>query len=137
MAVFWIQNPWVRVNSVDLSDHVTEVAVETKADDVDVTASGASGKQHLAGLRDDKFTINMLSDFASAKVDQTLWPLFNGGSAFLVECAAAGTAISATNPKFSGTCVLLTYQPVSGKIGDAAMTSLDMPVNGFIARATT
>ncbi len=141
MAVFALTNAWVRVNGVDLSDHVSEVTVDTTANDVDVTAMGAGGKQRITGLRDDKFTMTMFSDFAASKVDATLSALLptgtTSGSLFLVEVAANGTAISSTNPKYSGTCILTEYQPIGGKVGDAAMTPLSFPVNGYISRSTT
>jgi hypothetical protein len=140
MAVFVIRNAWVRVNGVDLSDHVSEVEVQATAADVDVTAMGAGGHQRILGIRDDAFNVTFFSDFASAKVDATLWPLFTAGggagSLFLIEVAADGTTISATNPKYSGTCILTEYSPIAGAVGDASMTQVPFPVNGTIARGT-
>lgn len=134
-------NAWVRVNGVDLSDHTSEVSVTMTAADIDITTMGAGGHQRMAGLRDDKFALTMFSDMSAGKVDATLAPLLPnvsipGGSLFLVEVAANGTAISATNPKYSGTCILLEYDPIAGKVGDAAMTPVTLPVNGYITRAT-
>lgn len=136
MASFVLTNAWVRINAVDLSDHVREVAVDTSQEDVETTTMGATGKTRTPGLRDDKFVLTLASDFASSKVDQTLWPLFNGGSSFLVEVAAAGTAISATNPKYHGTVILTEWSPVGGKIGDFAEVPVTLPVSGTISRAT-
>jgi hypothetical protein len=134
---FVIRDPSIKINAVDLSDHVAEVSVEMTAADVDITASGSGGHQRLLGIRDDQFVLSMFSDFATAKVDATLWPLFSGGSYFLVEVWASGTATAANNPKFSGTCILTTYSPISGAIGDAARTPINLPVNGIISRATS
>jgi len=135
MAVFVLRNPSFRVAGVDLSDHVAELAVNGSAADVDVTASGAGGHQRILGIRDDEFTATFFSDFATGKVDDTLWPNFAGGSLFLVEAWANGTVSSATNPKYSGTCILTNYSPIAGAIGDASQTDVTFPVNGTIARA--
>lgn len=134
---FVLRNAAVKINSIEVSDHVTEVEVNMSADDVDVTAMGAGGHQRLAGIRDDSFKLTVLSDFSASSIDQTIWPLFNGSSLFLVEVWANGTTSSATNPKYSGTCILTEYDPIAGKIGDAATTPLTLPVNGVISRATT
>lgn len=137
MAKFVLRNAAVKIASTDFSDHVAEVAVETTAADVPTTAMGAGGQERVAGIRDDSFTLTMFSDFAAASVDAVLWAQMSGSSLFLVEVWAAGTVTSATNPKFSGTCILLEYQPINGSVGDASMTSVQLPVNGTISRATT
>lgn len=136
MAVFILRNAWCRINGVDLSTYVSEVAVEMSVDAVDVTAMGAGGRQRIPGIREDQFSITMFSDFASGKVDDTLWPLFSGGSLFNVEVAAASSTISATNPRYSGTCMLEEYQPIAGAVGDAASTPVTLLVQGTIARGT-
>jgi uncharacterized protein (AIM24 family) len=137
MAKFVIRNPAIKINSVDLSTYVKEVTVQMTAADVDMTASGAGGQEHAAGIRDDRFVLNAYSDFAAGAMDATVYPLFAGSSLFLVEVWANGTASSATNPKYSGTVILLEYHPIDGAVGDASMTPLEMPVNGTISRATS
>ncbi len=136
MAKFVITNAWVRINSVDLSNYVKEVTVNLERDDVEITAFGDSGKRRLAGLKDESFELTLLQDFDASKVDATLWPLYNGGSEFLVEVAGAGSAISATNPKYSGSCILTSYPPLDAGVGDAATTKITLPVSGEITRAT-
>jgi hypothetical protein len=135
---FVLKNAWVRINSTsDLSASTLDVSVDMSAADVDTTAMGAGGHQRMQGIRDDKFAITALSDFSATGLDSVIWPLFNGGSAFLVEVAANGTLISNTNPKYSGTVILTEYTPISGAVGDAAKTPLTLPVTGVITRGTT
>lgn len=138
MSAFVLRNAAVRIDNVLVSDHVTDVAVNMSAADVDTTAMTAGGHQRLQGIRDDSFQITALSDFAAGSIDATIWPLFNSGtSLFLVEVWANGTVTAATNPKYSGTCILIEYTPISGAVGDAASTPLNLPVNGVISRATS
>lgn len=40
MAVFVLTNASVKINNVDLSDHVSDVTVDMSAADIDVTAMG-------------------------------------------------------------------------------------------------
>lgn len=131
-----ITNAWVRLNNVDISDHVRKAVVNESNEQIDVTAMGAAGKSRTPGLADDKITLELYQDWASSSIDQTLAPLARGGSAFLVEVSAAGTAISATNPKWSGTCLLFDYTPLDASVGELALVTIDLPVNGTITRAT-
>ena len=138
MARSVFTNCYLLVNSVDLSNRVQQVAVNRQADKVEVTAMTATGKEYLPGLRDDSIEVTFRQDFASTSVDQTLDPLFAGGSTFLVKVAANGSSFSATNPVYSGTCALFEYSPISGNVGDAldAPTVFAMANGGSIVRGT-
>lgn len=136
MAVFVLKNAWVRIAGIDVTDHITEVEVAMTAEEADFTAMGAGGRQRAQGLRDDSFTFTANSDFAANSIDALIYPIFDAGSTVLVEVAAVGGTISATNPKFSGSCILLEYTPIGGGLGDVAQTPLTLPVNGKITRGT-
>lgn len=137
MAKHVLKNAWVRVNAVDLSDHVNSVEVNMTAADIDVTAMGQGGVDRMQGIRDDAFSVTFWNDFAAGSVDATLSPLMIGASIFLVEVANDGSTISATNPKYSGSCILTEYHPVSGAVGDANQNSVTFPVKGTITRGTS
>jgi hypothetical protein len=137
MAKHVLTNAWVRVNNVDLSDHVESVEVSMTADDVQVTAMGQGGVDRLQGIRDDSFQITFWNDFAAGSVEPTLTPLMTGASIFLVEVSALGSTISTTNPKFSGSCILTQHTPISGAVGDGNQTSITFPVKGTITRGTS
>lgn len=130
-----LTNASVRVNSVDLTDHVKRVTVTRTADEVEVTAMGDTAKAFAIGLGDDKYDVDFYQDFAAGKIDATLWPLY-GGSQFLVEVWPSGTTTSSTNPKFSSTATLPNYGPLDGDIGSADMVSVTFHSVGAIARAT-
>ena len=131
-----LTNAQVTVNGVDLSDHVDSVEVQTNVDDVDITAMGASAHQHAPGLRNDKITVNFLQDFAAGKVDATLFPLL-GNTGFSVKVVPVATTVSTTNPSYTATCVLFTYNPLSGKVGERSDTSVEFQATGLIVKATT
>ena len=131
-----LTNAQVTVNGVDLSDHVDSVEVQTNVDDVDITAMGASAHQHAPGLRNDKITVNFLQDFAAGKVDATLFPLL-GNTGFTVKVVPVNTTVSTTNPSYTATCVLFTYNPLSGKVGERSDTSVEFQATGLVVKATT
>lgn len=137
MAVFVLRNVTITIDGVDLSDHVQSVGVAMSAADVNVTAMGAGGQQHAAGIRDDSMTLTMFSDFASSKVHATINPKFAAAGTVQVVVFPNTSTVSATNPSFTAFCPVLTYNPVSGAVGEAAMTPITLPVNGTITVATS
>ena len=136
MAEIGLVDALVTINSVDLSDHVRQVTVSLSREDKDLTAMGALGKARRAGLADDNFSIEWNQDFAAAEVDATIFPLL-GAAPFPVAVQATSAAKSATNPSYEGNCILTSYNPVDGSVGDELTTSTDLPVDGIIVQNIT
>lgn len=119
-------NTQFTVNGTDLSDHVSNVTVETSADEVDVTGFGETFREFLPGLKDATITATFLQDYASSSVDATLYPLWNTNTAGTVK----------VKPDTSGTVVytmiskLYSYPPVSGGVGDANTTDVTFRNSG-------
>lgn len=124
MAKYVLKDARVEVNAVVLSDHVSEVTIETKRDEVDTTGMGASNKSVVAGLGDATITLAVFQDHAAASVDATLWPLSTSDTPFVVKVRPTSAVISATNPEYSMTVLMFEYAPIAGGIGDAAKTDV-------------
>lgn len=138
MGKFVLRDCQVVVNGVNFSDHISSVEVSLKKNAVDTTNFSGGGKEVVAGLKDDEFTVTFQQDFAAAEVDATLYPLYNNETEFTVAVRPHTAAISLTNPEYSATCVLLEYQPVSGKVGELSDTKVKFPCQrAGIARATS
>lgn len=138
MAKLVLRDCVITVNGVDFSDHISQVEVQLKKASVDTTNFSGGGKEQVAGLKDDEFTISFQQDFAAAEVDATLYPLYNNETEFIVTVKPTSAAVSASNPLYSGTCILLEYSPLAGKVGDLSDTKVKFPSqrNG-ITRATS
>lgn len=132
-----IRNAVVQLDGTDISQHVSTVTVDMTAADVRVTAMGAGGEQHLAGIRDDSFTFTAFTSFGASSLHEVVNAKFVAAGTLEVIVFPAGGTAGTANPKFIGYCPLLTYSPTSGGIGDAATTTLTLPVNGTITVATS
>jgi hypothetical protein len=138
MAKIVLRDCYVSVNSVNLSDHVSSVEINLSKDEVETTNFSGQGRERVAGLKDDNFVINFQQDFAASQVDSVLYPLWNNETEFPIEVRPTSSAVSATNPKYTGTCVLLEYQPLSGSVGDLSETEVTFPTQRTgITRATS
>ena len=136
MAVFLNNGVSVTVNSVDLSDHVTAVTINRTFDELEVTAMGDSGHKFVKGLEASSVTIDFLNDTASANVLATLQAAWRT-SVTVVLLQDKGTAVGATNPLYTMTCLINNTTDINGAVGDLGTQSVTWTVNGAVAVATT
>ena len=136
MAVFMSNLVGVKVNTVDLSDHVSSVTLNRNFDELEVTAMGDSGHKFVKGLEASSITIDFLNDTATASVLQTLQAAW-GTNVTVVLLQSKGTAVSATNPLYTATCLINNTTDINGAVGDLGTQSLTMNVSGTVAVATT
>lgn len=133
-----LKDCYIVVNGTNFSDHISAVTVNLSKNDVDTTNFSGGGTEHAQGLKSDSFELTFQQDFAAASVDAVLYPLYDLGTEFSVEVRPTASAVSATNPKYTGTCLLLDYSPLDGKVGDLSETKLKIPTQRTgIARATS
>ena len=137
MAKFVFKDADVNVNAIDLSDHVESVTINYSGATPESTAMGDGTENRLPGLLDWSIEVNFRQDFAASKVDATLFSLI-GAAAFVIIILPVKTGgISATNPSFTGTCLLQTYSPIGGSVGDvAAAPATFVAASGALVRAT-
>lgn len=127
MAKLVLRDCVITVNDVDLSSHASSVTVNYSKDEIDTTNFSGQGRERAHGLSDDSFEINFHQDFDAAKVNATLSPLYRNEEEFVVKVRPTAAAISATNPEYQGTCLLMEYQPLAGDVGSLSETSVTFP----------
>ena len=136
MAVFLNNQVGVKVNSVDLSDHVNSVTLNRNFDQLEVTAMGDSGHRFIKGLEASSITLDFLNDTSSASVLQTLQAAW-GTNVTLVLLQNKGTAVSATNPLYTMTVLVNNTTDINGATGDLSTQNVTWQVSGTIAVANT
>ena len=136
MAVFLSNNVGVKVNTVDLSDHVTSVTLNRTFDELEVTAMGDSGHKFVKGLEASSVTIDFLNDTATANVLATLQAAW-GTSVTVVLLQTKGTIVSATNPLYTMTCLVNNITPINGAVGDLSTQSVTWNVSGTVVVTTS
>ncbi len=136
-------NCQVVVNSVDLSNHVRSVAFTYEAEQQDETPMGPGGVGQPGGTRTNKpgllswsFEIEFYQDFAAGETDATLFPLV-GAAAFTLAVRPVNAAIGATNPEFTGPATLAAYPPITGAVGDMAISTGTFNSAGTLDRDIT
>jgi hypothetical protein len=136
MAVFLNNKVGVKVNSVDLSDHVTSVTLNRSFNELSVTAMGDTGEKFVKGLETSNVAISFLNDTAATNVLATLQGTW-GPSVTVVLLQENGTAVSATNPLYTMTCLINNTTDINGGVGDLGTQDVTWTVNGAVTVATT
>ena len=136
MAVFLNNGVGVKVNSVDLSDHVNNITLNRNFDELEVTAMGDSGHKYIKGLEASSITLDFLNDTATGSVLQTLQAAW-GTQVTVVLLQNKGTAVSATNPLYTMTVLLNGTTDINGATGDLSTQSVTWNVCGTVAVSNT
>jgi len=136
MAIFLQNNVGVKINSVDISDHVTSATLSQIFDEVEVTAMGDSSHKFVKGLEASTLTIDFLNDFAASNVLATLQSAY-GTTVTAVILPVKGTAVSATNPLYTVSILVNNLTPVNGAVGDVSSSSITFTCNSTVVQTTT
>ena len=135
MAKFVATNYNIKINSVDFSTAIAAVTFDISAAEQETTAFGDTFVQRIAGLKDASVTLDFHQDFGAASVDATLFPLLGGNATVVV--IPNGTAVSATNPSYTGVFLVTEYSPFASSVGDLATLSITLPLaDGTVTRGT-
>jgi len=135
MAKIVLTDAKVTINSVNLSDHLASVTLDTKTDVVETTAFSNTAKTRVAGLQDHSVTLEFHQDFAASNVEATIYPLL--GSATTVVVQPTSSSVTTSNPTYTFSAVVSEWQPLKGGIGQLATASVTWPISGTITKATS
>jgi hypothetical protein len=136
MAIFLQNNVGVKINSVDLSDHVTSVTLTQNFDELEVTALGDTAHKFAKGLESSTLTLDFLNDFAASNVQATLQAAY-GTTVTAVLLPVKGTAVSATNPLYTVSIIVNNLTPLNGAVGDISNSSMSFTCNSTVVQTTT
>lgn len=136
MSIFLQNNVGVKINSIDLSDHITSVTLTQNFDELEVTALGDSSHKFVKGLEASTITLNFLNDFAAASVQATLQSAY-GTTVTAVLLPVKGTAVSATNPLYTVSILVNNLTPLNGAVGDISNSSMTFTCNSTVVQTTS
>lgn len=134
MATFALTDASVTINSVNLSAWVTSVTFPFSAEELDDTAMGDSTRSAAGGLKNWGPTIEFNQDFAAGGPDATIQPLV--GTTTTISVRPTSSAVSSTNPNYTGTVLVAEYSPFGNRVGEQATCSVRTVAAGDPSRAT-
>lgn len=125
------------VGGTDLSSSIRSITTNFEVETQDATAMGDTVRGNNAGLENWSVTVEFHQNYDASSVDATLWSV-KGSETQLVLKPSSG-AVAATNPSYTGTALLQSYNPLDGAVGDQHMTPVTfVPSKGSVlTRATS
>ena len=136
MAITLNNKVGLKINNVDLSDHVTSVTLNQSFAELPVTAMGDSSEKFVKGLETATLTVSFLNDQAATSVLDTLSDAYGTTVAWkLIQDKVP--AVSATNKLFTGDILINNLTPINGAVGDMSTQDITFTVNSVVTVADT
>lgn len=134
MAKIVLTEPYISLDGVDLSDHITSVALGTVYDLVEVTEMGNIAKKFVGGLENNTLALEIQQDFGIGEVESVIYP--NRGLRINAIVRPVDGPRSATNPEYTFQVLVSEWAPLTGSIGNLATVSVSWPIFGEILKTT-
>ena len=126
---------YLALNGTDLSAYTRKAEVSVEVEEKDVTTYASLGWKVVAGgLKSGELALEFLQDVAATKIDSIMWPLL--GTVVTFETRLDQAAVSTNNPKYTGSVLIKSWNPVEGSVGDEASVGVTYPTSGAVTRAT-
>jgi hypothetical protein len=123
--------------SIDISSYVTNAVINQIVDELEVTTQGDFSHRYVAGLQSGTFQIDILNEWASAQVMQTLNEAFGKTLAVSV-ITVKGATVSAANPTYQFSILVNNLTPIgTGGVAEIASSSLSFTINSAVTVSPT
>ena len=136
MAVFLNNKVGLKINAVDLSDHVTSVTLNQAFDELEVTAMGDSAHKFVKGLESATLTVSFLNDTAAANVLATLSAAF-GTTVACKMLNDKGSSVSASNQLYTFDILVNNLTPINGGTGDLSTMDITFTINSAVTASSS
>jgi hypothetical protein len=124
MPKFVGKDTYFAINGTALGSFASHVDIDDAAEEIDFTGFSTAGYREIGqGLKDATVNVTVFSSFGTAVGDQIhsiIQPIYSSGGTCSVEVRSTSSAVSATNPKYTGTFRVFSYSGIAGDVGDAA-----------------
>lgn len=118
-------SPWLK--KLELSD-------EFEAKKTTNYRSGGA-EENKGGLESFGAALTLNQDYDAAALDDVMWALRRSTVTF--SARAQQSAVTTSNPQYSGKLVITKWVPIAGNVGDVAEVEVSFPGSGPLARATS
>jgi hypothetical protein len=136
MAVMLNSLVGVKINSVDISDHVSSATLSQIFDELEITSLGDASHKFTKGLEASTLSLDFFNDFAASQITPTLQAAY-GTTVTAVLIPVKGTAVSASNPLYTVSILVNNLTPISGDAASINSSSISFTCNSTVVQTTT
>ena len=135
-GIFLNNDVGFKINSVDLSDHVSAFVLTRQKDQINVTSMGDTSSRFVSGLSNDEISVTIFNDRGAGSVLATLQAAF-GTTVSFTAIQSKTDPVSATNVLYTGTILVDNLTDINGAVADEAMIDITFTCNSTTDVATT
>ena len=128
---------YLSVNSVDYSSSIKSLSIPMSVEELDASVMGGDTKIAEPGLKEFSLSAEFLTDFAASGLDKKLWDLWDARSKVPIEVRPDSGAVSTSNPKYTFTGFISSFDGLGGGHGELAMASVTIKNTTKLTRATS
>jgi hypothetical protein len=136
MAVMLNSTVGIKINSVDISDHVSSATLSQIFDELEITALGDSAHKFTKGLEASTLSIDFFNDFEASQVTPTLQAAY-GTTVTAVLIPKKGTAVGAANPLYTVSILINNLTPINGDVASINNASISFTCNSTVVQTTS
>jgi hypothetical protein len=136
MAVQLQSSVGVKINSVDISDHVSSATLSQIFDELEITSLGDASHKFVKGLEASTLSLDFFNDFAASQVTPTLQAAY-GTTVTAVLIPVKGTAVGAANPLYTVSILVNNLTPIAGDVASINASSITFTCNSTVVQTTT
>lgn len=130
-TVVLLDDPVITLNGNTIADQVTQLTMPMSANMLDVTTFASDGwTESRPGLKSSSITFSAFNENGTNTITTLLRTAFLAGNTLTLVLRADGAATSATNPQYTWTVYVESFEPISGSVGDNNTTSVSLRATG-------
>lgn len=139
MALMVLTAAYVSITGAGtIHDHCSKAELSAQVEEKEITTFASLGwKEVTGGLKSGTLALDLKQDIAAANLDANMWTIFLAGVPVTFEVRLTQAAVSATNPRWTGSILVKEWKPLAGSVGDVAELGVSYPTSGAITRQIT
>lgn len=129
MAIFMGNQVAVIVGTTTISTFVSSVALNREVDAVEITSMTNTSRNYIGGLEASSLSLELFNDFAAASVNSLFEDAL--GTKLAIKLIPVTGTVTATNPSYSMSCFIGSWQPISATPDSPSTASVTFPVTAL------
>ena len=134
MAIFMGNLVAVIAGTTTISTFVSSVTLSREVDAVEITSMTNTSRNYIGGLEASTVSLELFNDFASASVNSLFEDAL--GTKLAIKLIPVTGTVSATNPSYSMSCFIGSWQPINSTPDSPMTASVTFPVTA-LTKATS
>ena len=119
----------VIVGTTTISTFVSSVALNREVEAVEITSMTNTSRNYIGGLEASSLSLELFNDFAAASVNSLFEDAL--GTKLAIKLIPVTGTVSATNPSYSMSCFIGSWQPINSTPDSPMTASVSFPVTAL------